>query len=180
MDDSSDPFWLAKVDWKITDNHLLEFTAWSDRNDVERETFTDADTLTNHQGVSVGKSVLENGGDNYVGKYTGYLTDTFTVSALYGTGEYARSEIGAGPVYISFDIDGLDPAFAPGTGTPEIGGLTVMQGLEIIRGCRGLDIVGGDLVEVAPPYDPSGNTALTAANLLFEMLCVLPGVAYRD
>ncbi len=91
-----------------------------------------------------------------------------------------RSEIGAGPVYISFDIDGLDPAFAPGTGTPEIGGLTVMQGLEIIRGCRGLDIVGGDLVEVAPPYDPSGNTALTAANLLFEMLCVLPGVAYRN
>lgn len=91
-----------------------------------------------------------------------------------------KGEIGAGPVYISFDIDGLDPAFAPGTGTPEIGGLTVMQGLEIIRGCRGLDIVGGDLVEVSPPYDISGNTALTAANLLFEMLCVLPGVDYRD
>ena len=77
-------------------------------------------------------------------------------------------------------VDGLDPVYAPGTGTPEIGGLTVMQGLEIIRGCRGLDIVGCDLVEVAPPYDVSGNTALTAANLLFEMLCVLPGVTYRD
>jgi guanidinobutyrase len=83
------------------------------------------------------------------------------------------------PLYISFDIDGLDPAFAGGTGTPEVGGLSVPQALEIIRGCRGLNVVGGDLVEVAPPYDPSGNTALLAANLLYEMLCVLPGVRYR-
>ncbi len=91
-----------------------------------------------------------------------------------------REQLGAGPVYLTFDIDGLDPAFAPGTGTPEIGGLSIHQGLEIIRGCRGLDVIGGDLVEVAPPYDHSGNTSLTAANLLFEMLCVLPGVRYRD
>jgi guanidinobutyrase len=90
-----------------------------------------------------------------------------------------REQVGRGPVYISFDIDGLDPSYAGGTGTPEIAGLTTPQALEIIRGCRGLDIVGGDLVEVSPPYDPSGNTALTAANLLFEMLCVLPGVQYR-
>ena len=90
-----------------------------------------------------------------------------------------REQVGGGPVYFSFDIDGLDPSYAPGTGTPEIGGLTTPQALEIIRGCRGLDIVGGDLVEVAPPYDPSGNTALTAANLLFEILCVFPGVEYR-
>lgn len=83
------------------------------------------------------------------------------------------------PVYISFDIDGIDPAFAGGTGTPEVGGLTVPQALEIVRGCRGLNVVGGDLVEVAPPYDPSGNTALLGANLLYEMLCVLPGVRYR-
>jgi guanidinobutyrase len=88
-------------------------------------------------------------------------------------------QVGGGPVYLSFDIDALDPAFAPGTGTPEIGGLTVMQGLEIVRGCRGLDLVGCDLVEVSPPYDPSGNTALVGANLLFEMLCVLPGVTSR-
>ena len=74
----------------------------------------------------------------------------------------------------------LDPAYAPGTGTPEIGGLTSIQALEIIRGCRGLSLVGTDLVEVSPPYDTNGNTALLAANLLFEMLCVLPGVAYRD
>lgn len=83
------------------------------------------------------------------------------------------------PVYISFDIDGIDPSFAGGTGTPEVGGLTVPQALEIIRGCHGLNVVGADLVEVAPPYDPSGNTALLGANLLYEMLCVLPGVPRR-
>lgn len=83
------------------------------------------------------------------------------------------------PVYISFDIDGIDPSFAGGTGTPEIGGLSVPQALEIVRGCRGLNVVGGDLVEVAPPYDPSGNTALLGANLLYEMLCVMPGVPCR-
>ncbi len=91
-----------------------------------------------------------------------------------------REQVGGGPVYISFDIDGLDPAYAPGTGTPEVGGLTSMQGLEIIRGCRGLDVIGGDLVEVSPPYDPSGNTAMLGSNLLYEMLCVLPGVVYRN
>jgi len=91
-----------------------------------------------------------------------------------------RDQLGAGPVYLTFDIDGLDPAYAPGTGTPEIGGLSVHQGLEIIRGCRGLELVGADLVEVAPAYDTSGNTSLLAANLLFEMLCVLPNVEYRS
>jgi len=87
-----------------------------------------------------------------------------------------RAQLGKGPVYLSFDIDGLDPAFAPGTGTPEIGGLTTIQGMEIIRGCTGLDLVGCDLVEVSPPYDPFGTTSLLAANLLYEMLCALPGV----
>ena len=90
-----------------------------------------------------------------------------------------RAAIGNAPCYLSFDIDGIDPSFAGGTGTPEIGGLTVPQALEIIRGCRGLNLVGGDLVEVSPPYDTSGNTARLGANLLYEMLCVMPGVAYR-
>lgn len=90
-----------------------------------------------------------------------------------------RESIGDGPVYISFDIDGLDPAYAPGTGTAEVGGLTVHQGLEIVRGCKGLNVVGGDLVEVSPPYDVSKNTSVVAANLLYEMLCVLPKVNYR-
>ena len=93
--------------------------------------------------------------------------------------EEVRARVQGGPVYISFDIDGIDPAYAPGTGTPEIGGLTVPQALEIVRGARGLDIVGADLVEVSPPYDPFGTTALLGANLAFEMLCVLPGVEYR-
>jgi len=93
--------------------------------------------------------------------------------------DVVRSELGDGPYYLSFDVDGLDPSVTPGTGTPEIGGLTSAQGLEIIRGCRGLQLVGADVVEVAPAYDPSGNTALVAANLAFEILCALPGVATR-
>ena len=90
-----------------------------------------------------------------------------------------RAKMGTRPVYLTFDIDSLDPAYAPGTGTPEIGGLTSVQAIELIRGCQGMNLVGCDLVEVSPPYDLQGNTALLAANLIFEMLCVLPGVAYR-
>ncbi|MEL6336404.1 MAG: agmatinase [Pseudomonadota bacterium] len=85
-----------------------------------------------------------------------------------------RESLGDHPVYLSFDIDSLDPGFAPGTGTVEMGGLTTIQALEIVRGLAGTCLVGGDLVEVSPPYDPSGNTALIGANLLYEMLCVLP------
>lgn len=90
-----------------------------------------------------------------------------------------RTRVGDAPVYLSFDIDGLDPGVAPGTGTPEPAGLSSAQGLEIIRGCWGMNLVGCDLVEVSPPYDPSGNTALLAANLVFEMLCALPGCQRR-
>lgn len=90
-----------------------------------------------------------------------------------------RAMLGNGPVYLSFDIDSLDPGFAPGTGTLEPGGLTPPQALEIVRGCAGLNLVGCDLVEVAPALDPSGGTANLAANLLFEMLCVLPGAQGR-
>ncbi|KAA8735246.1 agmatinase [Acinetobacter qingfengensis] len=87
-----------------------------------------------------------------------------------------HQHVDGGPVYLSFDIDGIDPAWAPGTGTPEIGGLTTIQAMEIIRGCAGLNLIGCDLVEVSPPYDTTGNTALLGANLLYEMLCVLPNV----
>ena len=91
-----------------------------------------------------------------------------------------RAQIGPDrPVYLSFDIDGLDPSVAPGTGTPEPAGLTASQGLEVIRGLFGLNLIGSDLVEVSPPYDTTGNTALLAANLLFEMLCSLPGCKRR-
>jgi guanidinobutyrase len=94
-------------------------------------------------------------------------------------GAEIRRDIGNRPTYITYDIDSLDPAYAPGTGTPEIGGLTTPQALQLIRALKGLNVVGCDLVEVSPPYDASGNTALTAANLMYEMLCILPGVASR-
>lgn len=85
----------------------------------------------------------------------------------------ARSIVGDSPVYISFDVDGLDPVYAPGTGTPEIGGFSTFEAQRMIRGLRDLDIVGGDVVEVSPPYDTTGNTALVGATLMFEILCVL-------
>ena len=85
-----------------------------------------------------------------------------------------KQAIGTNKVYLSYDIDSLDPAYAPGTGTPEIGGLTPPQAMELIRGLDGLEIVGADMVEVSPPYDPSGNTALVAANLAYEILSILP------
>src|SRR5262249_30336152 len=79
-----------------------------------------------------------------------------------------RGVLGDGPRYISFDIDSLDPAFAPGTGTPEVGGLSTCEAMELIRGCVGLDVIGGDVVEVAPQYDATTNTAQAAAQMLFE------------
>jgi len=85
----------------------------------------------------------------------------------------ARRVVGDGPTYISFDIDCLDPAFAPGTGTPEVGGFTPLQVQGILRGLRGLHLVGADVVEVCPPFDPTGGTALLGATILYELLCLL-------
>ncbi|MGQ9371287.1 agmatinase [Azospirillum sp. ST 5-10] len=85
----------------------------------------------------------------------------------------ARAIVGDRPTYVSFDIDVLDPCFAPGTGTPEIGGLTTREAQAMVRLLRGLNLVGVDLVEVSPPFDPSAGTAITAATLMFELLCVL-------
>lgn len=85
----------------------------------------------------------------------------------------ARRVVGDGPTYITFDVDGLDPVFAPGTGTPEVGGLTTREALTLLRGLSGLNLIGADVVEVAPPFDPSGNTALVGATLMFELLCLL-------
>lgn len=85
----------------------------------------------------------------------------------------ARAVVGDGPVYVSFDVDSLDPAFAPGTGTPEIGGLTTREALEILRGLKGLNIVGGDVVEVAPQYDATSNTAQAGAQMMFTILSLI-------
>ena len=87
--------------------------------------------------------------------------------------EEARRVVGDGKTYLSFDVDALDPVYAPGTGTPEIGGITTFEALRMIRGMRGLDLIGGDVVEVSPPFDPSGNTALVAVTTMFEILCLL-------
>ena len=87
--------------------------------------------------------------------------------------EEARRVIGAGPCYLSFDIDSLDPVWAPGTGTPEAGGLTMIEAQRIVRGLMGLDVVAADVVEVSPPFDVGGLTAFHGASMLFEVLCVV-------
>ncbi len=91
----------------------------------------------------------------------------------------AREVVGRGPLYVSVDVDCMDPAFTPGTGTPEIGGLVPREVQQIIRGLRGLDVRGADVVEVSPPYDPSGNTALVAATILWELLCITSESVHR-
>ena len=85
----------------------------------------------------------------------------------------AREVVGEGPTYVTFDVDSLDPAFAPGTGTPEVGGLTPREVLALLRGLAGIDVVGGDVMEVAPQYDTTSNTAQVAAQVLFEILCLV-------
>jgi guanidinopropionase len=91
----------------------------------------------------------------------------------------ARRVVGDQPAYVSFDVDGLDPVYAPGTGTPEVGGFSTHEAQRMIRGLRGLDLVGGDVVEVSPPFDPSGNTALVGATMMWEILCLLSEMVAR-
>jgi len=88
--------------------------------------------------------------------------------------------VGDKPTYVSFDIDSIDPAFAPGTGTPEVGGLTTLEAQGLIRGLRGLNLVGADVVEVSPPFDPFGNTALIGATIMYEILCLLAEKTHSD
>jgi guanidinopropionase len=98
--------------------------------------------------------------------------EAFMRLGVEGTLARIREVVGAGPIYISFDVDSLDPAFAPGTGTPEAGGLQTREAMELVRGCAGLDVIGGDVVEVAPMYDATSNTAQAAAQMLFEIFTV--------
>ena len=85
----------------------------------------------------------------------------------------ALKVVGDGPTYISFDVDGLDPVFAPGTGTPEVGGITTVEAQTLLRGLKGRNLIGADVVEVAPPFDQTGNTALVGATMMYEILCLL-------
>jgi agmatinase len=99
--------------------------------------------------------------------------DTFATMGVEAVIARAREVVGTGPTYLSFDIDSLDPAFAPGTGTPEVGGLSSLQALMLLRGLKGIDFVGGDLVEVAPQYDATSNTAHAGAQMLFTIFGLL-------
>ena len=103
--------------------------------------------------------------------------DEVTSLGIESVAEEARSLVGSHPTYISFDIDSLDPAFAPGTGTPEVGGFTSREALTLIRSLKGLQLVGADMVEVAPPFDPTGNTAPVGATITYELLCLLAAAA---
>ncbi len=105
--------------------------------------------------------------------------DEFTKISVAAVIDEVHRVIGDGRAYISFDIDVLDPAFAPGTGTPEVGGLTTIEALTLLRGLNPLNLIGADVVEVSPPYDPSGNTTLVGATIMYELLCLLAEVVSR-
>jgi guanidinopropionase len=103
---------------------------------------------------------------------------TITIEEFFSLGVEAvvkeiRRVIGGGPAYLTFDVDAIDPAYAPGTGTPEVGGYSVFQAQQMVRGLAGLDLIGGDVVEVSPPFDLTGNTALVGATIMFEILCIV-------
>jgi guanidinopropionase len=106
--------------------------------------------------------------------------EEFSSLGIGSTLDEIRNVVGQDSIYLSFDIDSLDPAFAPGTGTPEIGGLTTIQAQALIRGLAGLNLIGGDLVEVSPPFDPTGNTSLVGATILYEIVCILADAVTRD
>jgi len=110
---------------------------------------------------------------SYASGMTVIEIEEFTASGVAAIAERARAVVGDGPVYVSVDVDGFDPAFAPGTGTPEVGGITPREGIALLRALTGLHIIGADVVEVAPQYDPTTNTAQLAAQLLFEELALL-------
>jgi agmatinase len=101
-----------------------------------------------------------------------YMED-FMQMGVAAVAARAREVVGDGPIYISVDVDGFDPAFAPGTGTPEAGGLEAREGLALLRALRGLWVIGADVVEVAPQYDPTTNTSQLAAQLLFEEFALM-------
>ena len=99
--------------------------------------------------------------------------DEFADHTISKVMERARGIVGDAPTYVSFDIDCIDPAFAPGTGTPEIGGFTTREAQLLVRRLQGLNLIGADLVEVSPPFDESGNTAWVGVSIMFELLCML-------
>ena len=110
---------------------------------------------------------------SYASGMTVLNIEDFTAMGVAAVAQKAREVVGKGPVYLSIDVDGFDPAYAPGTGTPEIGGITPREGLELLWQLRGLDYVGADVVEVAPQYDSTTNTAQLGAQMMFEAFALM-------
>jgi agmatinase len=99
--------------------------------------------------------------------------DEFRRRSIQDVQQEIIAKVGSRPLYVTLDIDVVDPAFAPGTGTPEVGGLSSYEILQLVRGLKSLNTIGFDLVEVSPPYDHAGITSILAANLMFEFLSLL-------
>lgn len=173
---------------------MVHFDAHSDTTDSyfggERYTHGTPFRRAVEEGLLDPKSVVQIGirGSMYAADDLDFARDSgmrvITIEEYFDLGvdaviAEARRVAGDGPTYVSFDVDGLDPVYAPGTGTPEIGGYSTHDAQRMIRGLQGLDLIGGDVVEVAPPFDPSGNTALVGATLMFEILCVLADAKSR-
>lgn len=139
--------------------------------------------LDPHRTIQIGiRGALYNDSENNWGIEQGIRVvdiDEYHHLGVEGVLKLARQVVGDGPTYVSFDVDFLDPVYAPGTGTPEIGGATTYEAQQLIRGLQGLNLIGGDVVEVSPPFDPSGNTALVGMTMMFEILCVLADARKR-
>ncbi|MDT0683724.1 agmatinase [Roseicyclus sp. F158] len=158
---------------------LVQFDAHSDTWADDESARIDHGTMF-YKGIKEG--VIDAGSSVQVGIRT-VNTDTMGVETIDArrvheegaarVAERIRDRVGARPVYLSFDIDALDPAFAPGTGTPVWGGLASWQAAAILRDIAGIHVIGGDIVEVAPPYDPSGATAIAGAHVAMEILCLI-------
>jgi len=153
--------------------------------DAHTDSWADEDTSRIDHGTMVGKAIREGLIDVEHSVQVGIRTDnpdTMGLAILDAPYVHAqgtavtvarmREIVGSGPAYLSFDIDALDPAFAPGTGTPVWGGLTSAQAGAMLKGLAGLEIVGGDVVEVSPPYDHAGITAIAAAHVAMELICL--------
>lgn len=127
--------------------------------------------------VQIGiRGTMYDGGDIEWGREQGVTIitmDEFADRSIKDVMDQARAIVGNDPTYVSFDIDCIDPAFAPGTGTPEIGGFTTREAQLLVRQLMGLNLIGADLVEVSPPFDSSGNTAWVGVSIMFELMCML-------
>ena len=127
--------------------------------------------------VQIGiRGTMYDGGDIEWGREQGVTIitmDEFADRSIKDVMDQARQIVGQDPTYVSFDIDCIDPAFAPGTGTPEIGGFTTREAQLLVRQLMGLNLIGADLVEVSPPFDDSGNTAWVGVSIMFELMCML-------